>query len=333
MTSRAKFELDQPLTHRYELVMLFDVSNGNPNGDPDADNQPRVDPETGHGLVTDVCIKRKVRNFVALTKTEATNSTHVPGYEIYVKERGILANQQKRAYEYLKVEPDGKNIDAARDWMCKTFFDVRTFGAVMTTGKAEEKEDAEGGKKGRSKGAKLWNCGQVRGPVQLAFARSIDPVFSLAHTITRVALTNATDVKAAVQTGDDGEEKAGSGQMGRKHGVLYGLYRMHGFISPFLARNTKFTEKDIGVFLEALANAFELDRSASRGEMAVQGLWLLEHNTELGNAPAHKVLEAVAFDPRPDGFLPRSFADYAPYLKAPEDGAEVVAGVRAWRYV
>jgi CRISPR-associated protein Csd2 len=335
MTSRTRFELDQPLTHRYELVLLFDVINGNPNGDPDADNQPRVDPETGHGLVTDVCIKRKVRNFVALTKTEVASSSPTPGYEIYVKERGILANQQRRAYDDPEIQmvDEKKKIDAARDWMCKTFFDVRTFGAVMTTGKAEEKEDAEGGKKRRSKGAKLWNCGQVRGPVQLAFARSIDPVFSLSHTITRVALTNASDVKAAAQTTDEGEEKAGSGQMGRKHGVLYGLYRMHGFISPFLARDTKFTEKDMGVFLEALANAFEMDRSASRGEMAVRGLWLMEHNTELGNAPAHKVLDTVSFDTRPEGFLPRSFADYEPYLKAPQDGAEVIAGVRAWRYV
>jgi len=146
--------------------------------------------------------------------------------------------------------------------MCKNFYDVRTFGAVMTTGKAEQEEDAEAGRKGRSKGAKLWNCGQVRGPVQFAFARSIDPVFSIAHTITRVALTNASDVKQEAQTSDEGEEKAGSGQMGRKHGVLYGLYEMHGFVSPFLAKDTGFTEKDLGVLIEALTNAFELDRSA-----------------------------------------------------------------------
>jgi CRISPR-associated protein Csd2 len=326
MTSRAQFEQDVPLQHRYELALLFDETNGNPNGDPDADNQPRVDPETGHGLVTDVCIKRKVRNFVALTQTQS-------GYEIYVKERGILANQQKRAYEMLQMEPDGKNIDKAREWMCKTFFDVRTFGAVMTTGKAEQEEGADSGRKGRSKGAKLWNCGQVRGPIQFAFARSVDPVFSLAHTITRVALTNASDVKAAAQTNEEGEEKAGSGQMGRKHGVLYGLYQMHGFISPFLARDTRFTQKDLGVFLDALANAFEVDRSASRGEMAVRGLWLFEHNTELGNAPAHKVLESIKYDKRPEGFTPRAFSDYEPFLKAPGDSAEVLSGVRAWRYI
>jgi len=326
MTSRAKFDQDVDLQHRYEFVLLFDVTNGNPNGDPDADNQPRVDPETGHGLVTDVCIKRKVRNFVTLTNQDA-------GYEIYVKERGILANQQQRAYKALVMEPDGKNTDKARGWMCQTFFDVRAFGAVMTTGKAEQEEDANSPRNGRSKGAKLWNCGQVRGPVQLAFARSIDPIFSLAHTITRVALTNASDVKAAAQTGDDGEEKAGSGQMGRKHGVLYGLYRMHGFISPFLAQDTHFTEKDLGVFLEALSNAFETDHSASRGEMAVRGLWLFEHSTALGNAPAHKVLETISFDPSPKDWTPRSFAEYEPLLHSLSDGAEVLSGVRAWRYV
>jgi CRISPR-associated protein Csd2 len=331
MTSHPEFKDPSDLKHRYEFVLLFDVSNGNPNGDPDADNQPRVDPETGHGLVTDVCIKRKVRNFVALTKQQ--DSQPEQGYDIYVKERGILANEQKRAYKTLQIEPDGRNIDKARAWMCQTFFDVRTFGAVMTTGKAEQEEDADGASKGRSKGARLWNCGQVRGPVQMAFARSIDRVFSLAHTITRVALTNASDVKAAAQAGEDGEEKAASGQIGRKHGVLYGLYRMHGFISPFLARDTGFTEQDLGIFLTALGNAFEMDRSAARGEMSTQGLWLFEHERELGNAPAHSVFESIAFAPRPEDWTPRSFAEYAPYLTAPADGDEVLPGVRAWRYL
>jgi CRISPR-associated protein Csd2 len=323
MSSRAAFDQDKPLEHRYEIVLLFDVTNGNPNGDPDADNQPRVDPETGHGLVTDVCIKRKIRNFVTLTHPET-------GFEIYVKERGILANEQKRAYSALGIEPDGKKINDARTWMCKNFYDVRTFGAVMTTGKAEQEEDAEAGRKGKNKGAKLWNCGQVRGPVQFAFARSIDPIFSIAHTITRVALTKASDVKQEAQTSDDGEEKAGSGQMGRKHGVLYGLYEMHGFVSPFLAKDTGFTEKDLGVLIEALTNAFELDRSAARGEMAVRGLWLFEHNTALGNAPAHKVFESIKLG-REDSVIPRLFTDYT--LTAPEDGAEVLSGVRAWRFV
>ena len=323
MSSRAPFDQDKPLEHRYEIVLLLDVTNGNPNGDPDADNQPRVDPETGHGLVTDVCIKRKIRNFVTLTHPEV-------GCEIYVKERGILANEQKRAYSALGIEPDGKKINDARAWMCKNFYDVRTFGAVMTTGKAEQEEDAEAGRKARSKGAKLWNCGQVRGPVQFAFSRSIDPVFSIAHTITRVALTNASDVKQEAQTSDEGEEKAGSGQMGRKHGVLYGLYEMHGFVSPFLAKDTGFTEKDLGVLIEAVENAFELDRSAARGEMAVRGLWLFEHNTALGNAPAHKVFESIKLS-REESVIPRLFADYT--LTAPEDGVEVLSGVRSWRYV
>jgi CRISPR-associated protein Csd2 len=323
MSSRPTFDQDKPLEHRYEIVLLFDVTNGNPNGDPDADNQPRVDPETGHGLVTDVCIKRKIRNFVTLTHPEAH-------FEIYVKERGILANEQKRAYTALHIEPDGKKINDARKWMCENFYDVRTFGAVMTTGKAEQEEDAEAGRKGRSKGAKLWNCGQVRGPVQFAFARSIDPIFSIAHTITRVALTNASDVKQEAQTSDEGEEKAGSGQMGRKHGVLYGLYEMHGFVSPFLAKDTGFKEKDLGVLIEALTNAFELDRSAARGEMAVRGLWLFEHNTALGNAPAHKVFESIKLQ-RDESVIVRQFTDYA--LTAPKDGTEILPGVHTWRYV
>jgi CRISPR-associated protein Csd2 len=200
----------------------------------------------------------------------------------------------------------------------------------MTTGKAEQEEDAEAGRKGRAKGAKLWNCGQVRGPVQFAFARSIDPVFSIAHTITRVALTNRSDVKQEAQTSDEGEEKAGSGQMGRKHGVLYGLYEMHGFVSPFLAKDTGFHEKDLGLLIEATTNAFELDHSAARGEMAVRGFWLFEHNTALGNAPAHKVFESVKLK-REESAPPRQFMDYT--LSAPADGAEVLAGVRAWRYV
>jgi CRISPR-associated protein Csd2 len=336
MSSRAAFDQDKPLEHRYEIVLLFDVINGNPNGDPDADNQPRVDPETGHGLVTDVCIKRKVRNFVTLTHHEEASHPEErfeKRFEVYVKDRGILANEQKRAYAHLKIEPDGKNIKDPRTWMCTNFYDVRTFGAVMTTGKAEQEEDAEAGRKGRSKGAKLWNCGQVRGPVQFAFARSIDPIFNIAHTITRVALTNASDVKQEAQTSDEGEEKAGSGQMGRKHGVLYGLYEMHGFVSPFLAKDTGFTEKDLGVLIEALKNAFELDRSAARGEMAVRGLWLFEHTEMLGKAPAHKVFESISFDRRPEGFIPRAFSDYLPFLKAPEDGAEVLTGVHSWRYV
>jgi CRISPR-associated protein Csd2 len=326
MKSR-RFE-DKQLDHRFELVWLFDVQNGNPNGDPDADNQPRVDPETGHGLVTDVAAKRKVRNFVTLTKSGQT------GYEIYVKERGILANEQKRAYTGLNIEPDGKNIEKARAWMCKNFYDVRTFGAVMTTGKAAAEEEEQEGKKEKQRGGKkkmpLWNCGQVRGPVQFAFARSIDPIVSIGHTITRVALTNAGDTRKEAEVTEEGEERAASGQFGRKHAVLYGLYEMHGFISPFFAKDTVFTEKDLEVLIEAISNAFEIERTASKGEMSTRRLYLFEHSSDLGNAPAHKVFESVTV---PSVDRARSFSQYEAVIKEPKDGAEVSPGVRAWRFV
>jgi CRISPR-associated protein Csd2 len=322
MSTRPTLSALKPLERRYEIVWLFDVQNGNPNGDPDADNQPRVDPETGHGLVTDVAIKRKLRNYVTLTRSGQ------PHCEIYVKERGILANEQRKAYTAEGIDPDGKNIDRARAWMCKNFYDVRTFGAVMTTGKAESEE--ENGHKSKAKNSKFWNCGQVRGPVQFAFSRSIDPVFSIAHTITRVALTNASDTKQESQITESGEERAASGQMGRKHGVLYGLYRMHGFVSPFLGRDTGFTEADLGLLMEALANAFTHDRSAARGEMTVRRLYLFEHSSELGNAPAHHVFETIQL---PSVKTPRSFAEYESGITEPEDGAEVLPGVRAWRWV
>ena len=324
--SRPDFTTNEPLDKRYELVLLFDVQNGNPNGDPDADNAPRVDPETGNGLVTDVCIKRKIRNYVGLTREFA------PPHNIYVKERGILANVQRDAHQALGIEPDGKSVDKARSYMCKNYFDVRTFGAVMTTGKAESESDAAAntaGRKSKEK-AKLWNCGQVRGPVQFSFGTSIDPVMSIAHTITRVALTNATDSGQQAVTGEDGEDRAGSGQIGRKHGIPYGLYRMHGFISPFLASDTGFTRADLGVLLEALEHLFDHDRSASRGEMSVRGLFLFEHELKLGNAPAHKVLETVAVG---SVKAARHFSDYEPLITAPESGTQPLPGVTCWRYV
>ena len=324
MNNRPTFSEARPLERRYEIVWLFDVKNGNPNGDPDADNQPRVDPETGHGLVTDVAIKRKLRNYVTLTRGGQ------PHYEIYVKERGILANEQRRAYTAEGIDPDGKNTDKARAWMCKNFYDVRTFGAVMTTGQAEQEAEEGNGRKGKDKKAKLWNCGQVRGPVQFAFSRSIDPVFSIAHTITRVALTNASDTLRESEFTESGEERAGSGQMGRKHGVLYGLYRMHAFVSPFLARDTGFTQADLGLLLEGLQNAFTHDRSAARGEMTVQRLYLFEHATDLGNAPAHRVFDSVRL---PSVTTPRDFSDYETGITEPKDGDEVLPGVRCWRYV
>ena len=316
---------DTVLEKRYELVLLFDVRHGNPNGDPDADNAPRVDPETGKGLVTDVAIKRKVRNYVGLTRGFAAPE------DIFVKERGILANEQREAYKALGVEPDGKSVDKARSWMCQNYFDIRTFGAVMTTGKAEAENDAAIGSGKKAKGqTKLWNCGQVRGPVQFGFAESADPITSIAHTITRVALTNPGDAGGQAVTDESGEEKAASGQMGRKYGVAYGLYRMHGFVSPFLAEQTKFTQKDLGTLVEALTHLFDHDRSATRGEMAVQGLWLFEHKDKLGNAPAQKVFATVSLPHVP---IARSFIEYQAGLVAPAEGAEALPGVTAWRYV
>ncbi len=308
--------------HRTELVLLFDVTQGNPNGDPDAGNSPRIDPETGFGIITDVCIKRKVRNFVAMTKE------YKPPYDIYVKERGILAREQKKAYEAVKAEPVvGRTNEDARKWMCDNYFDIRTFGAVMTTGKTGADDGKESKKKevstnaeteasllkkedSKKKGTKndpLWNCGQVRGPVQLAFAKSESRITTLEHTITRVALTNPGDTDRAAET-DTGEEKAGSGQMGRKHTIPYALYRAHVYISPFLANDTGFQMEDYKVLLEAFTNMFEHDRSAARGEMSMRGLGVFEHDCALGNAPSHKLLESVRVEALVE--IPRVFADY-----------------------
>jgi len=301
---------------RVEFVLLFDVLQGNPNGDPDAGNAPRIDPETGHGIVTDVCLKRKIRNFVALTKG------YQPPHDIYVKERGILAREQKKAYEAIKAEPLNRPNEDARRWMCNNYFDVRTFGAVMTTGRstADDDGDRNNGDKKKSvrKDLKLWNCGQVRGPVQLGFARSQSRILTLEHAITRVALTNPGDTDRAAET-DTGEEKAGSGQMGRKHTVPYALYRAHGFISPFLAKDTGFNADDYALLLQALTHMFEHDRSAARGEMAVRGLGVFEHETALGNAPSHQLLDLIRIQ---GAEVPRSFADYT--VQAPE---QLPAGV------
>jgi CRISPR-associated protein Csd2 len=236
------------IENRYEFVYFFDVQDGNPNGDPDAGNAPRIDPETGQGLVTDVCLKRKVRNFVQITQAEEDGDGRRPrpGYEIYVKERGILANEQRRAYKARALDPDNTpgTVKQARAWMCANFYDVRTFGAVMSTGKAGDEdaepkpEKAKGGA-ARPAGAakptgtqKLWNCGQVRGPVQLSFSRSIDPILALEHAITRVALTNPGDTKRGVATGEEDAQEATSGQIGRKMTIPYALYRAHGFGGP-----------------------------------------------------------------------------------------------------
>jgi CRISPR-associated protein Csd2 len=323
MLDQMKNHPSEILDRRCELVYLFDVAQGNPNGDPDGDNAPRVDIETGHGLVTDVCLKRKIRNYIGLTKDYA------PPYDIYVKERGILANEQKKAYLDLGVTEgtDRPNM-AARAWMCKNYFDVRTFGAVMTMGQAplEDAEEGKGNPEGKKaqadKKARHWNCGQVRGPVQLSFSRSTDPIFSVSHTITRVALTNFDDTRREAAEGDTGDEKAATGQMGRKHTVAYGLYRAHIFLSPFLAKDTLFSNADFVLLVDALRQMFEFDHSASRGEMNARALYAFMHTSALGNAPSHKLFDLVTVAAEPEA---RSFR--AERISAPADGSEPSPGV------
>lgn len=255
------------IQNRYDFVYLFDVANGNPNGDPDAGNLPRLDPETNQGLVTDVCLKRKIRNFV-----QTANGTE-PGYEIYMAERAILNTQHRRAWEAVAPEIDDdkerkklpKDEAKARElteWMCANFFDIRAFGAVMSTG---------------------INCGQVRGPIQMAFARSVEPILPLEISITRMAATTEADA----------EGKGDIRTMGRKHVVPYGLYRAHGFINAKLAEKTGFSQKDLDFLWAALENMFELDRSAARGEMAARKLIVFKHDNPLGSAPAHKLFDCV----------------------------------------
>lgn len=272
------------IQNRYDFVLLFDVKDGNPNGDPDAGNLPRVDAETGRGLVTDVSLKRKVRNYVGIVKEEK------PPFEIYVKEKAILNKQHERAYEAIgagellkgedKKRKGGDKVDEARAWMCKNFYDVRTFGAVMSTG---------------------VNCGQVRGPVQLTFARSVDPIVAQEHSITRMAV--ATEAEAEKQGGDNRT-------MGRKHTVPYGLYVAHGFVSSHLAAQTTFSEDDLSLLWESLANMFEHDRSAARGEMATRGLYVFKHDSQLGNAHAHSLFSRVEVKKKVVDAVPRDFSDY-----------------------
>jgi len=275
------------LANRYEFVYLFDVTNGNPNGDPDAGNLPRLDPETNRGLVTDVCLKRKIRNFVTLVKNNAA------GHAIYIQEKAILNNQHKLAWDALGIPPDAKeqfkklpkDEAKAREitaWMCKNFFDVRAFGAVMTTS---------------------VNAGQVRGPVQLAFASSVDPVIPLEISITRMAVT--TEREAEEQSGDNRT-------MGRKHILPYGLYRVHGFISAKLAERTGFSDDDLALLWQSLINMFEHDRSAARGEMAARGLYVFKHTDALGNAPAQVLFNKVKVKrvSGEDGTPAHNFSDY-----------------------
>ena len=274
--------MSTPIKNRYDFVILFDVENGNPNGNPDAGNMPRIDPETGYGLVTDVCLKRKIRNYVEDLKEDT------PGYRIYVKEGVPLNRSDAEALAAVGVSGDLKaakksdpGIDLKlRDFMCSNFYDIRTFGAVMTT---------------FVKGA--LNCGQVRGPVQLSFARSIDPIVPQEVTITRVAITTEADA-----------EKKGT-EMGRKHIVPYALYRAEGYVSANLARKTTgFSEDDLQLLWQAILNMFENDHSAARGKMAVRELIVFKHDSELGNAPAYKLFEKVQVEKRVE--VPRKYGDY-----------------------
>lgn len=295
------------LANRYEFVLLFEVTNGNPNGDPDAGNLPRMDPETNHGLVTDVSLKRKVRNYMEFARSGE------PGFGIYVQEGAILNEKHREAYKALRPDAEKvakeKSLNPAndeealklRDFMCRNFFDVRTFGAVMSTG---------------------INCGQVRGPVQVTFSHSIEPIQPLEVSITRMAATSEKE-KSAQQAGSDGNERTENRTMGRKHIVPYGLYRAHGFISAKLAERTGFSEADKDLLFEALENMFEHDRSAARGEMASRKLIVFRHDCALGKAPAHVLFDRVqvgrnvdgefrAIDDRGLGNLPpaRKFSDY-----------------------
>ncbi len=265
------------LTNRYDFVVLFDVANGNPNGDPDAGNMPRIDPETNRGLVSDVCLKRKIRNYMEFAKGGEA------GFNIYVQEGSVLNEKHREAYMALrpdndklakesKLNPkDDVEAKALRDFMCQNFFDVRTFGAVMSTG---------------------INCGQVRGPVQVSFAQSIEAIVPLEISITRMAATSEKEKNERKQ-GDDGNERTENRTMGRKHIVPYGLYRAHGFVSAKLSERTGFSESDLKLLFEAVENMFEHDRSAARGEMAVRKLIVFKHENALGNAPAHTLFDRV----------------------------------------
>ncbi|MCQ4948123.1 type I-C CRISPR-associated protein Cas7/Csd2 [Bittarella massiliensis (ex Durand et al. 2017)] len=273
------------IENRYDFVVLFDVENGNPNGDPDAGNMPRIDPETGYGIVTDVCLKRKIRNYVETVKEGEK------GYRIYIKESVPLNKSDREAYDYLGVDEKGvaakKKEDPEldlkiRNFMCENFYDIRTFGAVMTT---------------FVKAA--LNCGQVRGPVQMSFARSVDPIVPQEVTITRVAITTEADA-----------EKKGT-EMGRKHVIPYALYRAEGYISANLAQKvTGFSEEDLALLWQAIINMFEDDHSAARGKMAVRELIVFQHECKLGNAPSHKLFETVSVARKDPTTPARQYSDY-----------------------
>lgn len=282
------------ITNRYEFVLLFDVKNGNPNGDPDAGNMPRLDPETNQGLVTDVCLKRKIRNYVELTQTDK------PGYAIYMQEKAVLNNLNKKAYEAQNLKPESKKLPkdaekakALTQFMCDHYFDIRAFGAVMAT---------------------EINTGTVRGPIQIAFARSIDPVFPQEISITRMAVTNEKDIE---------KERT----MGRKHIIPYGLYRAHGFVSASLAEKTGFTDGDLKILWDSLTQMFEHDHSAARGEMATQKLIVFKHADKLGNAQSHKLFDLIKVNRvNGDDAPARSYSDYDVSINRADlpDGVEII---------
>jgi CRISPR-associated protein Csd2 len=274
---------------RQDFVLLFDVTDGNPNGDPDAGNLPRVDPETMQGLVTDVCLKRKVRNWVDVTRGEQSST------KIYVQNKGIALNDlHQRAYDGLKIKSTGskqkrEDVEKTKGWMCKNFYDIRVFGAVMTTD---------------------VNCGQVRGPIQMTFARSIDPVVPLDLSITRIAVTRPQD--AGVVVGEGGEGEGGkTTEMGRKTLLPYGLYKSFGFVNPHFAKDTGLNTDDLAIFWDALQQMWDLDRSASRGFMTIRGLFVFTHEDAVGNAPAHILFDRIQVSRKNGVEAPRVFSDYA----------------------
>lgn len=287
------------MNHRYDFVFLFEARDANPNGDPDAGNLPRLDAESGHGLVTDVCLKRKIRNYVQLTR--GTSDTH----RIYVQEKAILSQSRKVAYDGTpgaKAEPSVE-APGVKDWMCRHFFDVRTFGAVMST--------------------KEFNCGQVRGAVQLSFARSMDRIVTAEHSITRCAVETLKEAEA---------QKGDNRTMGRKFTVPYALYRAHGFINPFLAAQTGFSEDgDLALLKEALGKLFDFDASAARpaGSMAARRCIVFKHDTALGNAAAHKLFDAVRVATKPGVEVPRAYSDYEVKI----DSAAIPAGVSVEEWI
>lgn len=284
--------MSETIKNRYEFVLLFDVENGNPNGDPDAGNMPRIDAETGLGLVTDVCLKRKIRNYVDIAKNQ------VEGFDIYVREGAVLNTQHRKAYSALEIKPESKKLPKneqearnVKDFMCKNFYDIRSFGAVMTT---------------------EVNCGQVRGPVQINFARSIDPIVQQEVTITRMAVTSEKDAEKKDR------------EMGRKHIVPYALYRAEGYVSAHLAEKSGFSTYDLELLWEALLNMFDHDHSAARGKMAARKLIIFEHETALGNASAHKLFDLINVTRKDLTRPPRAYKDYEVTINT----AEVPAGVK-----